>query len=77
MLTQATLETLLTIGFVLVCLAASMDIWWILNGWPSGKAQDTQIDTTRQSLAARVLKREWDHRIESYVKGLRELAKDK
>lgn len=37
MFTQAELEALLTIGFVLVCLAASMDIYWILSSWKREK----------------------------------------
>lgn len=77
MFSQAELESFLAICIVLICLGAAIDIYWILNGWPTGKAQDTQTDTTHQSFAARVLNREKDHRVESYVQELRELAKDK
>lgn len=68
-MSQAQLETILAIGVVLLFLAASVNIYWILNGW--------QIETIRRAFARMLLKRwEKDHRVESYVKGLRELAED-
>lgn len=51
MFSQAELETILAIGIVLVCLAASVNIYWILNGWPFGKAQDAQIEAIRRTVA--------------------------
>lgn len=64
MFTQAELETLLTIGFVLACV----NIWWILSG--------REIKAVRRAFAWWVMKGQEDHRVESYVKGLRELAND-
>lgn len=68
MFTQPQLETILALGIVLICLGAATDIYWILNGW--------QIDTIRRAFARLVWRLEKNHRVESYVKGLRELAED-
>lgn len=68
MFTQAQLETILAIGIVLICLALSVNIYWILNGW--------QIEAIRRAFARLVRRWEKDHRVESYVKGLRELVED-
>lgn len=66
MYTQAELETILSVSVVLLLLAASVNIYWILNGW--------QIDAIRRAFARWVRRWERDHRIESWMKGLRELA---
>ena len=67
MFSQAELETILSIAIVLFFLAASVNIYWILNGW--------HIEAIRRAVARLVVRRwEKDHRVESYIKGLRELA---
>jgi hypothetical protein len=66
MFSQAELETTLSIAVVLFFLAASVNIYWILNGW--------QIEAIRRAVARLVRRWEKDHRVESYIKGLRELA---
>lgn len=43
MFTQAELETILVIGFILICLAACVNVYWILNGW--------QIEAIRRTWA--------------------------
>lgn len=58
MFSQAELETILAIGIVLICLAASTNIYWILNGWPFGKAQDAQIWKIRRAFRGWML-RKW------------------
>lgn len=65
---QEELETILSIGVVLICLFASADIYWILNGW--------QIEAIRRTVARLIRRCERDHRVESYIKGLRRLAED-
>lgn len=67
-MSQAELETILSISIVLLLLAASVNIYWILNGW--------HINTIRRAFARLVWRWEKDHRVEAYVKGLRELAED-
>ena len=64
MFSQAELKTILSISIVLLFLAASINIYWILSS--------SQIETIRRIFAQRVGCQ--DHRIESYIKGLRELA---
>lgn len=68
MFTQAELETLLSIGAVLVCLAAVIDIYRILSSW--------RIDTIRRAFARLVWRWEKDHRVESYVRELRGLVEE-
>jgi hypothetical protein len=66
-MSQVQLETILSISVVLLLLAASVNIWWILSG--------REIRMVRRAFARWVVWRwEKDHRVESYVKGLRELA---
>lgn len=69
MFTQAEFETILGASTPLLFLAASMIIYLILI--------TGQIEAIRRAFARLVLKRwERDHRIEAYVKGLRELAEE-
>lgn len=68
MFSQAELETILSAGIVLICLAASVNIWWILNGW--------EIEEIRRTVARLVKRCERDHRVESYIRGLRRLVED-
>lgn len=68
MFSQAELETILSAGIVLLFLAASVDIWWMLNGW--------EIEAIRRTVARLVKRCERDHRVESYIRGLRRLAED-
>jgi hypothetical protein len=65
-MSQVQLETILSISVVLLLLAASVNIWWILSG--------REIKMVRRAFARLVWRWEKDHRVESYVKGLRELA---
>jgi len=65
-MSQAELETILSIAVVLFFLAASVNIYWILNGW--------RIEAIRRAVARLARRWEKDHRVESYIKGLRELA---
>lgn len=68
MFTQSQLETILSVGIVLICLLLSVNIYWILNGW--------QIEAIRRAFARLVWRWEGDHRVESWVRGLRGLVED-
>lgn len=68
MLSQAELETILSISAVLLFLAACVNIYWMLNG--------RRPRSIRRAFARLVRRCEKDHRVESYIKGLRVLAKD-
>lgn len=67
-MTQAELETILSISVALLFLAASIIIYRILT--------TRQIEAIRRAFARLVWRWEKDHRVEAYVKGLRVLAKD-
>lgn len=43
MFTQRELEIILSAGVVLICLAISVNVYWILNGW--------QIEAIRRTVA--------------------------
>lgn len=60
------LESWLAIGVTVCFLLACINIYWLLV---SGR-----IDIIRQAYARFVCKR--DHRIESYIEGLRKLAEE-
>lgn len=68
MFTQAELEIILSISVVLLLFAACVNIWWILSG--------REIKAVRRAFAWWVMKGQEDHRVESYVEGLRELVED-
>lgn len=67
-MSQVRLETILSASVPLLFLAASIIIYWILRS--------RHIDAIRRAFARLVWRWEKDHRVEAYVKGLRELAKD-
>lgn len=60
------LELLLSIGSVLLLLTFNIIVYWLLV---SGR-----IDIIRRSFAKLVCHWHKDHRVESYIKGLRKLA---
>lgn len=61
-------ETVLTISLVFCFLGFDVVAWWMLV---SG-----EIEAIRRTVARMVRRCERDHRVESYIKGLRRLAED-
>lgn len=59
MFSQAELLIILGVGVVLICLALSVNIYWILNGW--------QIEAIRRTVA-RVMR----PKVEAYIARLKE-----
>lgn len=59
MFSQRELEIFLSIGIVLICLAFSVNVYWILNGW--------QIEAIRRTVA-KVIR----PRVEAYIAKLKD-----